>query len=87
VTFIADLTDCDGTDPTILSSTQCSVPIASLRADPYYQPWGASIYAKVSATNLVGSSDYSSLENGAIILTIPDAPINLADDTLVTSMY
>jgi len=41
----------------------------------------------VKATNLVGSSEFSTVQNGAIILTIPDAPVNLADEKLVTSMF
>lgn len=42
--------------------------------------WGASVYAKVRAVNLVGSSADSEAGNGAEIFTAPDAPINLADD-------
>lgn len=43
-------------------------------------PWGSSIYAKVIAINLYGPSIESSVGNGAIILTVPDAPLNLIDD-------
>lgn len=60
------------------------VPIYDLRAAPFSHDWGASIYAKVSATNIVGSSDESQVGNGALILTQPDAPINLSDDTSLT---
>lgn len=58
--------------------------ISTLRAAPFNIPWGASIYIKVLATNVLGSSEYVE-GNGAILVTIPDAPINLADMTLVTS--
>lgn len=87
VTFSADLVDCNGSDAIILSATECNVQITTLRNSPYDHPWGASIEVKVSATNIVGTSDFSTVENGAILLTYPDAPQNLADDTLVTSMY
>jgi hypothetical protein len=40
-------------------------------------PWGSSIFAKVNAINIVGSSNYSTPGNGAIILIQPDAPLNL----------
>jgi len=37
------------------------------------------------ATNIVGSTSYSADGNGAIILTVPDAPVNLANVVTVTS--
>jgi hypothetical protein len=48
-------------------------------------PWGSSIYVKVQAINLYGVSEHSDEGNGAIILTFPDAPINLAEDTSLKS--
>lgn len=60
------------------------IPVTNLRDSPFNHDWGASIYAKVSATNIVGSSDESQVGNGALILTQPDAPINLSDDTDIT---
>ena len=38
------------------------------------------IYAKVIATNVYGDSEQSVEGNGAIYTTIPDAPINIAED-------
>lgn len=43
-------------------------------------PWGSSIYAKVIAINYYGASVESDAGNGAIILTYPDAPVNVAED-------
>jgi hypothetical protein len=63
------------------------VPISTLKVEPFVLPWGASVYAKVNAINVVGASDYSQVGNGAIILTIPDAPLNLSDDVLITSLH
>jgi len=40
-------------------------------------PWGSSVYVKVVAYNLYGDSAESIVGNGAVILTIPDAPTNL----------
>lgn len=68
-----------------MTAAQCSVPIQTLKDAPYSQPWGAYIYAKVSATNLVGTSEYSTVGNGAQILTLPDAPVSLADVEAVTN--
>jgi hypothetical protein len=51
---------------------------------PYYLTWGSSIYAKVIAKNIIGNSVESLAGNGAIILTYPDVPINLANVPSVT---
>ena len=59
--------------------------MAILQSAPYNLVWGASIYAKVIATNLVGSSNYSYDGNGAMILTNPDAPLLLSCNSLLTS--
>lgn len=47
--------------------------------------WGASIYAKVIAINIVGNSLISDEGNGAIILTNPDAPTDLANVPAITA--
>lgn len=63
----------------ILQSNTCLVPISLLVDSLFQHPWGASIHAKVIAYNLYGYSIESQVGNGAIILTIPDSPINLAE--------
>ena len=80
VTYTETLTDCDGRSQAIVSSASCQVPITKLRTAPYNLPWGASIYAKVVATNYYGSSAVSDPVNGAIILTIPDAPAGIVEN-------
>jgi titin len=70
---------CTGTTPT------CTVPIADLQADPFTLAWGASFYAKVLATNVVGSSAASSSGDGVKITTYPDPPSSLANNSAVTS--
>ena len=55
------------------------MPINILRGSTFNYPWGASIYAKVVAYNLYGYSDESAVGNGAIILTAPDAPLNVQE--------
>lgn len=61
-------------------STSCIIPVATLRTTPYALDWGTSVYAKVTAANLYGESEQSSEGNGAVIVTTPDAPINLQED-------
>jgi len=77
-TFSTDLINCDQSAST---DTSCTIPVISLRAAPFSHQWGASIYAKVVATNNYGNSLVSTEGNGAIITTTPDSPINLAEDT------
>ncbi len=85
VTYSTQLVYCNGAQSTVVSATSCSIPITVLRADPFNIAWGSSIHAKVLATNIVGSSSYSAVGNGAVILTVPDGPVNLANTVTVTS--
>jgi hypothetical protein len=50
-----------------------------VRAAPFNLVWGSSVFAKIIAGNVVGSSEASPIGNGAVILTVPDAPTNLAN--------
>lgn len=43
------------------------------------------MYVTVIATNVKGSSETSDPGSGAMIITSPNAPINLAEDTPVRS--
>lgn len=63
----------------------CLVPISILRSAPFNLAWGASVYAKVTATNSAGTSIVSAVGNGALILTTPGAPINLSNQVTITS--
>lgn len=60
------------------------MPVSTLRASPFSIQWGSSIYARIIATNNLGSSLPSQEGNGAIILNYPDEPINLANNEQVT---
>jgi hypothetical protein len=84
VTFSTELTSCDGSNAGIIAATSCTIPIGVLFAAPFNLVWGASIYATVQATNVVNSSPVSSVGNGAIILTNPDAPVSLVNVASVT---
>jgi hypothetical protein len=80
--YYGDSANCSGGNPAVLT---CSVPIATLKAVPFNLAWGASVFAKVSAINIVGTSLSSLAGNGAIILTYPDAPTLLANNPTVTT--
>lgn len=77
--FSIDLTNCDGSTPEIVASTSCLVPISLLIESTYSHPWGSSIWVKVIAYNFYGYSSESAVGNGAVILTYPDAPVDLTE--------
>ena len=57
-----------------------------LLGTPFNLSVGSSVFAKIAAINVVGSSTYSTIGNGAIISMSykPDPPRNLARDSLTT---
>lgn len=56
-----------------------------LRDEPYYLDWGAEIWIKVSATNMIGMGPYSEPGNGAVMLTTPEPPLNFMNDPSITN--
>jgi len=72
--FAIEPTNCDASTDPVKSSRTCEVPINILRGSTFNYPWGSNIYAKVVAFNIYGLSDESAVGNGAIILTVPNAP-------------
>lgn len=84
LSFSEEPVSCDGSDTNIMAGLTCNVPISTLKTTPYSISWGLSIYATVTAVNVYGLSVESLEGNGAIILTIPDAPINLVNVASIT---
>lgn len=81
LTFTEDIVSCDGTQSDIVSQAQCDVPLATLTSAPYSLVYGESVFARVIAINVKGNSVESLEGNGAKVITKPDAPINLLEDT------
>lgn len=79
-TFFTQLDFCDGTNPIIRDSTSCVVPSIILHETVFNLPWSSHIYCKVVATNIYGDSLESIEGDGAVILAVPDAPVNLNED-------
>lgn len=86
-TYHKELTSCDGSNPAIISAASCTIPIATLMAAPFNLPWGSSIYVKLTATNIQGTTPESPVGNGATILTFPDSPINFQNVPTITNGY
>jgi len=69
----------------IIASASCTVPISTLVAAPFNLQWGSTIYATISAVNIYGTSVISTSVSGAVIVTVPDAPMNLANNVALTT--
>jgi len=69
----------------IIASASCTVPISTLVAAPFNLQWGSTIYATISAVNIYGTSVISTSGSGAVIVTVPDAPMNLANNVALTT--
>ena len=91
--YTVDILQSDGTYTTYTGCTSiavsCTVPISVLQAAPYNLVAGSSVFAKVKATNSIGSSAYSLAGNGAAF-TVPSAPaapataISVTNDVAIT---
>lgn len=63
------------------------MPITSLVAEPFLLERGDSVFAVVVATNPIGGdSVQSEAGNGATIISAPDAPLNLAEDSALRTI-
>jgi hypothetical protein len=65
----------------IIASQSCIIPVSTLKASPFLLAWGTPVYAKVLATNAYGNSAFSPVGSGNNIVTSPDAPVALAENT------
>lgn len=78
--YLQDINNCDGSKPLIVQNAQCSVPTASLNAGPFSLAWGSKVYAYVIAFNVYGASGSSAVGGGVVMMTIPNAPINIVEN-------
>ena len=86
-TYTTLTTACSGSSQFVLTNRACFVPVSIVLAAPYNLPWTSSILATVSATNVYGTSADSTPGNGAVIVTVPNPPTNLANNASLTTAY
>ena len=55
------------------------MPKITFLNEPFDLHWGSEIWAYVVAYNIYGDSEASPVGNGAVILVVPDAPLNLVE--------
>lgn len=85
ISYTEDQLHCDGSAAQIISQKYCIVPVTTLKALPFELDWNTGVYANVQAFNAYGNSATSLTGNGAILVTIPDKPINLLNNAAVTT--
>jgi hypothetical protein len=83
-TFTAQASHCNGSQPSIVSSTRCTVPLSVLTAAPYNLTLGQTIQAQVLAQNNYGPSSVSAVGGAAVIVLVPEAPVSLANNPAIT---
>jgi len=83
-TYEEELTYCDGSNSVIVSATCCTIPLTVFKAAPYSLYEGDHIYAKVSAINYYGESVTSQVGDGASLIVVPDAPVDLQNNPAIT---
>ena len=59
LTFTAENLNCKSNDPTVLATLSCTVPFSKLITSPYNLPYGSSVFARVTAANIYGTSETS----------------------------
>lgn len=65
--FAEELNYCNGALADIVSTTECTIPLSILTADPFSLLLDESIDFKVMAHNQYGDSSYSEIGGGAVI--------------------
>jgi hypothetical protein len=66
-TYLQDLADCDASQISIVTTTQCIVKLSTLTAAPYSLELNEAINLRVAAVNAYGMSDYSPIGFGALV--------------------
>jgi len=76
---------CNGSSSIVVSANRCLIPIVVLQSSPYNLTIGASVIVRITAVNYYGNSTVSNAANGAYMIVLPDAPIQLAVNTTSTN--
>jgi hypothetical protein len=84
LTYVQDTSACNGANALVVQNTECTVLLSKLTAAPFLLLKGYSINIRVIASNAYGDSLTSDSGNGAVIVLVPDAPINLTNDPSIT---
>jgi hypothetical protein len=81
----SETAQCDGSVVTVRDAHRCTVLISTLTTPPFSLAWGKHVFARVSATNIKGTSPYSEAGNGDLVAISPDVPTGLANVPAITT--
>jgi len=84
--YYTDLTYCDGANPTVVSNSECSIPMTVLTASPFNLAVDDEVKARVTAYNERGWSDVSDdTATGTTISTIPSQMAAITRNALTST--
>jgi hypothetical protein len=69
----------------MVENNECVVPLDVITQEPYNLVLGDSIYAKAIPANVYGEGQMSTGGNGATIVLVPSAPVQLTNDGSITN--
>jgi hypothetical protein len=90
--YVEELNGCDGTDPTVMTNTECYVEMLTLNAN-LLLPYASAIKVKVRATNVNGDGLYSEINTFGQLIEGPPAYMNApmkdsaSSTATVTALY
>jgi hypothetical protein len=87
VTYTQETVDCDGLSESVINNRECYIYLDTLIVEPYSLVLNEEIWAKIIATNFYGDSPFSEPGNDGLTKLIPDAPVNLVNDPIVTDAF
>jgi len=79
--YIIDQSVCNGLNTAVVNNKECIVPLSKLTTTPFSLLKGYGIFIKVVATNAYGDSPSSPAGNGGLIVFVPDAPVELLNNS------
>lgn len=82
--YHTELEYCNGEDEAVITARSCTIPLTVFYTTPFNMVLGDHIYVKVTASNLYGASLESVPGDGAAVVFLPEAPLNLANNAAVT---
>ena len=80
-----ETSECDGSISSVRDTRTCTVLISTLTTPPFSLAWGQHVFARVSATNIKGTSPYSDAGNGDLVAISPDVPTGLSNVPAITT--
>lgn len=69
----------------MISNRECTITLETLKASPFNLVKDDPVNVRIVSVNMYGDSTESETGVGAVIQLVPDAPVNLENDSTATS--